>query len=542
MDIAVLICCAAIIVLLILILIKLNKPDNRASDDIRNSLESLAKTRESENRMILEQSARQGDAVVNQLDRLSRDMREAQDREQRATSDTLGKLGEQMNGLQRENRESLSGINAAVTEKLDVRLNGISETVVKNMSELGKNLSSSQTAMIASLEKLRTDNADSLGKINDTVNQKLDDKLNNAFELLVKNMSELGSTLRDSQGKQEKTTEEKLDKLARAFDTIRSEINATLIGIRNSNSENMDKLRRENQESLDKINSAVNEKLQKTLDDKIAKSFETVNDRLREVYEGLGEMKNVASGVSDLKNVLSNVKTRGILGEIQLGAILSEILTPEQYGEQIQITPESSERVDFAVKLPGQDENGVFLPIDSKFPGDTYTALQNAHRSGDSELVKSAEKNLVTEIRRCAKSICDKYIRPPYTTDFAIMFLPFEGLYAEVVNLGLIEPLQRDFRVNIAGPSTMAAMLNSLRMGFATLAIQKQSSEVWRVLGAAKTEFGKFEEVLLSVQKRLRGADEDLNKLVGTRTNAINRKLASVDKLDLDSAANALNE
>lgn len=542
MDIAVLICCAVIIVLLVLILIKLNKPDNRASDDIKNALESLTKTRESENRMILEQSARQGDAVVNQLDRLSRDMREARDREQRTTSDTLGKLGEQMNGLQRENRESLSGINTTVTEKLDARLNGISETVVKNMSELGKNLSGSQTAMIDSLEKLRADNADSLGKINDTVNQKLDDKLNNAFELLVKNMNELGSTLRDSQGKQEKTTEEKLDKLARSFDTIRNEINATLIGIRNSNTENMDKLRRENQESLDKINSAVNEKLQKTLDDKIAKSFETVNNRLREVYEGLGEMKNVASGVSDLKNVLSNVKTRGILGEIQLGAILSEILTSEQYGEQIQVSPESSERVDFAVKLPGQDENGVFLPIDSKFPGDTYTALQNARRSGDSELVKSAEKTLVAEIRRCAKSICDKYIRPPYTTDFSIMFLPFEGLYAEVVNLGLIEPLQRDFRVNIAGPSTMAAMLNSLRMGFATLAIQKQSSEVWRVLGAAKTEFGKFEEVLLSVQKRLRGADEDLNKLVGTRTNAINKKLASVDKLDLDSAANALNE
>lgn len=504
MDIAIVVCCAIIIILLVIILIKQFRPtDNKSSDNIINRLDQLSQTRESDNRMLMEQSSRQSESTVNQIDRLGRDIRDSQERQQKSSSETLTKIEERMNTLRRENQESLDKINSIVTEKmqstLDEKLNTVMQTVVKNISELSKNLSDS-------LEKQRGITAERLDK-------------------------------------QEKSTVDSLEKLRNAFETIRKEISDTLINIRESNMRDMDKLRRENQESLDKINTAVNEKLQKSLDDKIAKSFETVNQRLKEVYEGLGEMKNVANGVKDLKNVLSNVKTRGTLGEIQLGAILEEILSPEQYGEQIQVEPGKGERVDFAVRLPGPNDEGVWLPIDSKFPGDTYSALQEAYESGNPDRIKAARKTLYDEIKRCAKSINEKYVKVPYTTNFAVMFLPFEGLYAEVVNMGLIEVLQHDYKINIAGPSTMAAMLNSLRMGFATLAIQKKSGQVWEILKAAKTEFERFESGLMSIQKKLRGADSDLDDLIGKRTRAINRKLASVEKFDnSEEAAKLLDD
>ncbi|MGN0622812.1 MAG: DNA recombination protein RmuC, partial [Oscillospiraceae bacterium] len=236
--------------------------------------------------------------------------------------------------------------------------------------------------------------------------------------------------------------------------------------------------------------------------------------------------------------VLSNVKTRGILGEIQLGEILGEILSPEQYDTEVPTVPSSKERVEFAVKLPAADDGKfVYLPIDSKFPGDTYAALQEAYQSGNADEIKAAYKDLETVIKKCAKDIHDKYICPPYTTNFAVMFLPFEGLYAEAVNHGLLETLQRSYNVNIAGPSTMAALLNSLQMGFKTLQIQKRSSEVWQVLGEVKTEFGKFEEVLGSARTRIRQLDDELDKLVGVRTRAINRKLGAIEKLSPEKTA-----
>lgn len=335
---------------------------------------------------------------------------------------------------------------------------------------------------------------------------------------IAESVSTLGEGLRSEQRNQSAALEERLKAMTAELDKIRAETLGSL-----------EKIRTENQQSLDKINGTVNEKLQKTLDDRITQSFEAVNKRLAEVYEGLGEMKAVASGVSDLKNVLSNVKTRGIMGEIQLGAILSEILAPEQYAEQAAVVPKGKERVDFAVKLPGAEDSGsVYLPIDSKFPGDRYADLLAAYESGDATEIKQRRAALESEIRSCAKSIHDKYIRPPYTTDFAIMFLPFEGLYAEVVNMGLVEQLQNRCKVNIAGPSTMAAMLNSLQMGFRTLAIQKKSGEVWKVLEAAKKEFSQFETVLDKTRDRLRQADEELEKLIGVRTRAINRRLKDV--------------
>lgn len=355
-------------------------------------------------------------------------------------------------------------------------------------------------------------------------------------ESAVNQIIKLGENLSGSQDRQQARTAEKLDSLRRDFEIIRKEITSTLKDIQSSNFNSMERLRRDNQASLDKINDTVNEKLQKTLDERVAKSFEMVNSRLEAVHRGLGEMKTVAAGVSDLKNILANVKTRGTLGEIQLGGILSEIFSPEQFAEQVAVTPRGSEKVDFAVKLPGgENAECVYLPIDSKFPGDTYANLIDAYNSGDSELLKSRRKLLENEILRCARSIRDKYINPPYTTNFAIMFLPFEGLYAEVVNMGMIERLQRDYSINIAGPSTMAAMLNSLQMGFKTLAIQKKSGEVWKILESAKKEFLTFESVLTKTRERLRQADEELERLVGTRTNQINRKLASISLPDSDN-------
>ena len=291
-------------------------------------------------------------------------------------------------------------------------------------------------------------------------------------------------------------------------------------------------LQTDNTKKLDEIRNIVDEKLQKTLEAKVAQSFQLVNERLEQVYKGLGEMQTLATGVGDLKKVLSNVKTRGILGEIQLGAILEEILSPEQYVTNAVTKVGSTERVEYAVKLPTDDGASIYLPIDSKFPADLYSGLQDAYESGSPEAISAAILLLTQRIKQEAAKIRDKYLDPPNTTDFAIMFLPFEGLYAEVVNRGMVEELQRSYRVNIAGPSTMAALLNSLQMGFRTFAIQKRSSEVWRVLGAVKTEFQKFSTVLASSRKRLQQVDDDLEQLIGTRTRAITRNLRAVEQLD----------
>ena len=293
--------------------------------------------------------------------------------------------------------------------------------------------------------------------------------------------------------------------------------------------------------SLDEIRGTVDEKLSKTLEDNLSRSFQRVSKQLEDVYKGLGEMQSLASGVGDLKKVLSNVKTRGILGEIQLGAILQEILSPEQYETEIPTIPGSREHVEFAIRLPGDGERCVYLPIDSKFPGDTFAALQDAYETGSRERIDAAKKQLEQVIRGCAKDIRDKYIEPPYTTNFAILFLPFEGLYAEVVNSAdLVERLQREYHINVAGPSTMAAILNALQMGFQTLAIQKRSDEVWRILGAVKTEFDKFSEVLQKAQKSLQGAEKHLDTLIGTRSSAIQRKLRDVERLEETQATQLL--
>lgn len=285
---------------------------------------------------------------------------------------------------------------------------------------------------------------------------------------------------------------------------------------------------------LEKMRQTVDEKLHKTLEERLGQSFKMVSEQLQAVQKGLGEMQTLASGVGDLKKVLSNVKTRGVLGEIQLGNILEQILAPNQYEANVKTKRGSNDHVEFAIKLPGKDDDGqeVYLPIDAKFPQEDYHRLQTAYDDGNTEAIEQLTKSLSQSIKKFAKDIRDKYIDPPQTTDFGVMFLPIEGLYAEIVRqTDLIEFLQREYKIIITGPTTLAAMLNSLQMGFKTLAIQKRSSEVWRILGAVKTEFGKFGTVLDKAQKKINEANNELDKLVTTRTNVINRQLREVQEL-----------
>jgi len=318
-------------------------------------------------------------------------------------------------------------------------------------------------------------------------------------------------------------------------------LSSSLEQMRQTMSDSLKALQEENTKKLEEIRGTVDEKLQTTLEKRITESFETVSQQLERVYKGLGEMQTLASDVGGLKRVLSGVKTRGVLGEVQLAAILEEILAPEQYETNVATVPGSSERVEFAVRLPGEDGGPVYLPIDSKFPGDCYAKVLDARDSGDKDAVIKAEKALESILKLEAKDIRDKYLSVPYTTNFGILFLPFEGLYAEVVNSGLMEALQRDYRINVAGPSTMAALLNSLQMGFRTLAIQKRSNEVWEILGAVKTEFDKFGDVMLSMQRHLNQTSDDLEKLMTTRTRAISRKLKGVQQLEDGRTAELLS-
>ncbi len=352
-------------------------------------------------------------------------------------------------------------------------------------------------------------------------------------DTLQNSVRTMGTTMSNSQAQEMRLLEQRLKTLEsgseQKLDAMRSTLNA-----------NMEAMRSENAKKLEDIRQTVDAQLQDALQKRLNESFRTVSTQLEQVYKGLGEMQSLASDVGGLKQVLSGVKTRGILGEIQLGGILEEILAPEQYATNINTIPGSAQRVEYAVKMPGVDGGTVWLPIDAKFPGDTYAHLQDAYASGDAAAVDSARRALTTVVCSEAKDIREKYVAVPYTTNFGILFLPFEGLYAEVVNLGLLEKLQREYSVNVAGPSTMAALLNSLQMGFKTLAIQKRSGEVWQVLGAVKTEFGKFSDGLTKMQQHLRQTDEDLDRLIGTRTRAINRRLLSVQQLDGAAAADIL--
>lgn len=346
-----------------------------------------------------------------------------------------------------------------------------------------------------------------------------------------KRLVDLNVQLTGRQETLQKTVVAMLGQIEERFKSFSLQSEQKLDNIRTTVENRLTSMQDDNNKKLELMRATVDEKLQKTLEDRLGKSFQIVSERLEQVYKGLGEMQTLAVGVGDLKKVLSNVKTRGILGEIQLGAILEQILAKEQYDQNVVTKKGSTMVVEYAVKLPGDGSGTIYLPIDSKFPADAYTQLIEAYETGSQTAVDAAAAQLDRRIKQNAKDIKDKYIDPPHTTDFAIMFLPFEGLYAEVVRRGLIETLQRDYKVNIAGPTTMAALLNSLQMGFKTLAIQKRSGEVWNILGAVKTEFDKFGDVLEATKQRLEQANTELDRLVGVRTRKIRQKLNSVTSL-----------
>ena len=341
---------------------------------------------------------------------------------------------------------------------------------------------------------------------------------------------------------QSQSQEARLHRIAATLDEKLSTNEARTEKLRESLAQSMQKLQTENAEKLEKMRQTVDEKLHETLNRRLGESFSLVNERLEQVYKGLGEMQTLASGVGDLKKVLTNVKTRGIWGEVQLGALLEQMLSSGQYEENVQVAPFAKERVEFAIVLPGRsDDQHVYLPIDSKFPVEAYERLLHAADIGDSEQIAAASLELEQNLRTEARRIAGKYIIPPHTTDFAVMFLPTEGLYAEALRCrGLMEEMQQKHRILISGPSTLSALLSSLQLGFRTLAIEQRSAEVWQLLGAVKTEFSRFSDLLDQTQQRLRQAGDTIEK-AASKTRAIHRRLRAVEALSTSQSVKLLD-
>ncbi len=380
-----------------------------------------------------------------------------------------------------------------------------------------RDLESQRDELLDALEQERDDHQRALRALNENLMHSLS-TLGQSQSALLESMQR---QVMLSGRNQEERFSQMSESTARGLENLRTSLQSQLT-----------MLRQENDQQLSAIRRTVDEQLTQHLDKRLNASFAQVSARLEQVYKGLGEMQNLAVGVGDLKKVLTNVKTRGIWGEMQLGALLGQVLTREQYAENIEIVPGSQERVEFAVRLPGKDEHAVWLPIDSKFPQEDYLRLVEASQQGDASGVETARRALMTRVKIEGKRIASKYIAPPHSTDFAIMFLPVEGLYAEVMrDMDTAEQLQREQRVVIAGPSTFAALLNALQMGFRTLAIEQRSSEVWKLLGAVKNDFGRFAEVLEKTQQRLRQASDSIDTAF-TRTRAIQRRLGQVEAAD----------
>ena len=353
----------------------------------------------------------------------------------------------------------------------------------------------------------------------------------------------LGDTLSKTSAVSAAAQKEQLDSFQKQLH-LQGESNAKRIGeLSTTVGDGLGKIREESGKKLDEMRTTVDEKLQGTLEKRLGEAFQQVSERLEAVHKGLGEMQTLAVGVGDLKKVLTNVRSRGAFGEVQLGALLEQVLTPGQYERQVAVRPRSSERVDFAVKLPGADDHGtVWLPIDAKFPQEDYERLLDALDRGDTAAAETAARALETRIKTEARTLRDKYIAPPHTTDFAILFVPTESLYAELLRRpGLVDWLQRECRVTLTGPTTCLALLNSLQMGFRTLAIQKRSTEVWKLLGAVRTQFGHFGTVLAKVDKKLHEASNQIHE-ASKRTQQIEKKLKKVEELPHDEAQTLLPE
>lgn len=382
---------------------------------------------------------------------------------------------------------------------------------------------------------------------NNSLFDKVDVKLNNSEKEVeslkesFKNTTELiNNKLQELLKSNFEATNQMRETLSNEIKEFNNQVKLTLKEFNTNVIDNLKEIRIENKEKLDEINKVVNEKLESTLNERLKQSFNNVIEQISGVNKAIGEIKGLASDVGSLKTVLTNVKTKGIVGEIILSNIIKETLTVSQYDENVVTKKGSSERVEFAIKLPNGDDSFIYLPIDSKLPLETYHRIVDAVESGNVEELKAARTDLKNQIRKYASDISSKYIDVPNTTDFAIMFLPLEGLYVEVLNLGLFEELKNKYNINIAGPTTFTAILNALQMGFKTLAIQKKSSDVFMLLGAVKTEFAKFADVLSKAQKKVNEASKELDTLVGTRTRMIESKLKGIEKIDEELSSSIL--
>lgn len=494
--------------------------------------------------------------------------------------DEFSRSREENNRLSKEQREELSGIVKNFGENISTRINDITtaqksqfegflvqiqnlaksnEERLDKLTDLNdKNLKEFQDQTDSSYKEFKNELTEILKDITTTaekINTNVDTKIKNLQSEISQNAKdnreELSKSLKSFEEQSSndsrelsKAMKENFEALLKEQKELNSNIESKLEKIRNTVEDKLKSLQDDNAKKLDEMRATVDEKLQSTLEKRLGESFKLVSDRLEQVHKGLGEMQSLATGVGDLKKVLSNVKTRGVLGEYQLENLLEQLLSPDQYSKNVKTKEGSNTIVEFAVKLPGRADKDkvVWLPIDSKFPTEDYQALMNAYETGDLTKIEEWSKVLANNIKSLAKDIRDKYIDPPNTTDFAIMFLPFEGLYAEVLrNVGLFESIQRDFRVTITGPTTLAAFLSSLQMGFRTLAIEKRSSEVWEILGAVKTEFGNFGEILKKTHKKLQEASNVIDQ-AGIRSRAIERKLRDVQELPKDSAIKLLGE
>ncbi len=391
-----------------------------------------------------------------------------------------------------------------------------------------------------SIGNLKNEMDNTLSNLRQEINNNMRSDMSLFGETINRSQEQAINSQKDSFNTLNKSLNEQIDTLQKNLFNLQSSNATQMDKMRATVDEKMKEIRESNEKKLNDIQKTVDEKLQTTLETRMKESFALVSDRLEQVYKGLGEMTNLATNVGDLKQMLSSVKQRGNFGEIALDNILSDILTPDQYEKQFEVAPDTKKVVDFAVKMPGSNETALYLPIDSKFSGDTFVHLQQAYDTGNKEDIEKAGKALEKSIVDQAKSISEKYIYPPYTTNFAIMFLPSESLYAEVVRREVFSKIQQEFHVTVAGPSTMAAMLYSLQMGFQTLQIQKKSNEVWNILSAVKTEFDKFANAFNTVQKNLRTIETNLDNLVGTRTRAIQKKLKDIKSMDQLTSAQIL--
>ena len=443
------------------------------------------------------------------------------------------------------------------------KINGSSDSAEKLSGEIKTETQGIKTDIINEIKSVRIETVDTVNKSVRELGNDMKESQKTSFESQNERISILSESLEKGMQNQQNTqndlgkslenllsekikgfsenTDQRLGEMKRQISQFSEDSKQSLEKTEQSVTQNLKDIRTENNAQLEKMRETVEDKIQKTLEDKITQSFKMVNDNLTNVYQSVGEMKSLAGEVGDLKKVMSGVKTRGILGEVQLGAIIREILSPSQYLENVATKPNSKDRVEFAIKFPGTDGADCLLPIDAKFPADTYEHLLTAYDTADKTQVDDAKRALIARIKGEAKDIRDKYIEPPATTRFGIMFLPFEGLYAEIVQTnGLMEELQRDFNITVAGPTTLSALLNSFQMGFHTLAIQKRSGEIEKVLGAVKTEFNKFGTALQNVQNKLNASSTELDNLVGVRTRQIVRSLKSVTEIPESESGNVL--